>query len=90
MTLTKQRRYLNPARNSFYILFPAKGIVSYRQIISSRLYVHKELIHSPAEHFQPPVIKINNVNVIYLKFPKSIAGRTKRSRGPHVAPGPRV
>jgi len=24
-------------RNSFYILFPAKGIMNYRQIISSRL-----------------------------------------------------
>jgi len=24
----------------FYILFPAKGIMSYKQIISSRLYVH--------------------------------------------------
>jgi len=23
----------------FYILFPAKGIISFRQIISSRLYV---------------------------------------------------
>jgi len=26
-------------RNSFYILFPAKGIMNYRQIISIRLYV---------------------------------------------------
>jgi len=26
-------------KNSFYILFPAKGIMNYRQIISSRLYV---------------------------------------------------
>jgi len=26
-------------RNSFYILFPVKGIMNYRQIISSRLYV---------------------------------------------------
>jgi len=26
--------------NSFYILFPAKGIMSYSQIISCRLYVH--------------------------------------------------
>jgi len=39
MTLTQQWRYLNLTRNSFYILFPAKGIVSYRQIISNRLYV---------------------------------------------------
>ena len=28
------------SRNSFYILFPAKGALSYRQIISSCLYVH--------------------------------------------------
>jgi len=26
-------------RNSLYILFPVKGIMNYRQIISSRLYV---------------------------------------------------
>jgi len=39
MTLTQQWRYLNLARNSFFILFPAEYIVSYRQIISSRLYV---------------------------------------------------
>jgi len=26
-------------RNSFDILFPAKGVMNYRQIISSRLYV---------------------------------------------------
>jgi len=36
MTLTQQWQYLNLTRN---ILFPAKGIVSYRQIISSHLYV---------------------------------------------------
>jgi len=59
MMLTQQWRYLNLTRNSFYILFPAKGIVSYRQIISSRLYVRlnvsayvqKELVHSLAKHF---------------------------------------
>jgi len=39
MTLTQQQLYLNVARCSFYILFLAKGIVSCRQIISSRLYV---------------------------------------------------
>jgi len=37
--VTQQWRYLIFTRNSFYILFPAKGMVSYRQIISSRLYV---------------------------------------------------
>jgi len=40
MTLTQQWQYLNLVRNSFYILFPAKDISSYRQIISSHLYVH--------------------------------------------------
>jgi len=39
MTLTQQWRYLNLTRNSFYILFPSKGIVSYRQTISRRFYV---------------------------------------------------
>ena len=35
--LTQQWRYLNLSKNSFYILFPAKGFVSSGQIISSRL-----------------------------------------------------
>jgi len=30
---------LNLTRDIFYILFPAKGIVGYREIISSRLYI---------------------------------------------------
>jgi len=29
--------------NSFCILFPAKGIMSYRQIISSRLYIRLKI-----------------------------------------------
>jgi len=37
--VTQQWRFVNLTRNSFYVLFPEKGIVSYRQIISSRLYV---------------------------------------------------
>jgi len=37
MTLAQQWQYLNLSRNSFYILFPVKGIVSYTQIISSGL-----------------------------------------------------
>jgi len=36
LTLTQQWRYLNLTRNSFYILFPAKGIVSYRLIVSNK------------------------------------------------------
>ena len=39
MTLTQQWLYLNLTRNSFHILFPAKGGVSYKQVISCRLYV---------------------------------------------------
>jgi len=39
MTLTQQWRYQNLTTNSFYILFPARGIMSYKQIISGRLYV---------------------------------------------------
>jgi len=37
MTLTQQWRYLNLTTNSVYISFPAKGIMSYRQVISNRL-----------------------------------------------------
>jgi len=52
MTLTQQWQYLNLTRNTFHILFSAKGIMSYRQIISSRLYVcSKKLVHSLAELF---------------------------------------
>jgi len=39
MTLTQQWRYLNLTRNSFFVLFPVKRIMSYRHTISSRLYV---------------------------------------------------
>jgi len=39
MTVTQQWPYLNLTRNSFSILFPAKGMVSDKQVISSRLYV---------------------------------------------------
>ena len=39
MKLTQQWQYLILARKSFYILFPVKGIVSYKQIISSCLFV---------------------------------------------------
>ena len=60
MTLTQQWLYLNLTRNNFYILFLAKGIVSFRQIISSRLYVRlKGINHSLAEHFEIPVNKPN-------------------------------
>jgi len=39
MTLMQKWQHLNLTRNSFYILFPAKCIVNYRELISSRLYV---------------------------------------------------
>jgi len=38
--LTQQWWYLNLTRKSFYILFLAKGLVSYMQVISSHLYIH--------------------------------------------------
>jgi len=40
MSLTQQWWYVNLTRNSFYILFPAQGIMSYRKIISNRLCIH--------------------------------------------------
>ena len=39
MTQQCECRYLNLTTNSSYILFPAKGIVSDRQIISIRLCI---------------------------------------------------
>jgi len=39
MTLTQQWWYVNLIRNTFYILFSVKCIMSYRQIISNHLYV---------------------------------------------------
>ena len=38
--LKQQWWYLSLTRNILYILFPAKGFVSYRQIISSPLCIH--------------------------------------------------
>jgi len=40
MRLTQHWRYVNLTRNSFYILFPTKGVASY--IISSRLCVRSK------------------------------------------------
>jgi len=40
MMLTQQWRYLNLTRNSFHILYPAKGIVIHREIIPSLHHVH--------------------------------------------------
>ena len=77
--MTQQWQHLNPTRNSFYILFLAKVIVSCRQIISSPLYVCTELVHSLAENYRTPVNKLNNLNVNYLKI-------TKRHRGPRKVP----
>jgi len=77
---TKMAVYLNLARNSFYILFPAKGIMSYRQIISSRFYVCLKGTCSLACRSLPtPVNKLNNVNVNCLKIPKKHRGSHKTS-----------
>jgi len=53
MTLTQQSGYPNLIRNSFYILFPAKDIANYRQIIFLAVtsFILKELVHSLAERF---------------------------------------
>jgi len=79
MTLTQQWWCLNLITNSFFILFPAKGVMSYRQIISGRLYVCLKGICSFASRalFQTPVNKPDNVNVIYL-------AAKERLRGPRV------
>ena len=70
MTLMQQWRYLNVTRNSFCISFPAKIIMSYRQIIYSGLYFRlKEIVHSLAEHFQTLVNKLRNSSVDYFNFP---------------------
>jgi len=53
MTLTQQWPYLNFTKNSFYILFPEKGIifVQGKSFLAASTFVSKELVHSPAEHF---------------------------------------
>jgi len=71
---------------SLNILFPANGVVGYRQTISSRLYVlsKKDLVHSMAEHFQIPVNKLKKLN--FNPIPKNIAGRLsyRATWGPRV------
>jgi len=39
MTLTQQRRCVNVLETAFATLFPVKGVMNYRQIISNSLYV---------------------------------------------------
>jgi len=41
---------------------------------SSLAVVWKELVHSPAEHFQTPVKKLNNVNVNFSEIPDKRIG----------------
>ena len=78
MTLTQQWRYLNLTRNCFYILFPAKGIMSYRQINSIRLYVRLKGTCSLASR-ATPANKLNKVNVNCLNIPKKHRGLHKTS-----------
>jgi len=69
---------MNVTRSSFYILFSAKGIVSYRQVISTRLYVRLNGTCSPTSRaLQNTGNKLNNVNINYFKTPK-------KHRGPRV------
>jgi len=78
MTVTQQWRYLNLTRNSFYILFPEKGIMSSRQsFLAVSTFVSKELVQSLAENFWIPLNNRNNVNFNYLKIPKTHCGPHK-------------
>jgi len=63
MMLMQQWQYLNLVRNTFYILFLAKCIVSNMQIISSRLYVLFGETCLLAVENLIPVNKINNLNL---------------------------
>jgi len=91
MMLTQQWRYLNLTSNSLCILFPAKCIVSCRQIISNRLYVRlkKRLVHSSAEHFQTSVNKLKNLNVDYIKIAKAHRGH-RHSQGGQKGHAPQI
>ena len=81
MTLMQQWQYLNLTRNSFYILFPAKGIVSYRQIIYNCLNICLSKTCSLASRaLWNTGNKLNNINVNYLKIPKKHCGFA----GPHT------
>jgi len=58
--------------------------MSYRQINSSRFYVQEELVHSPAENFQTPVNKLNNINVNYLKIPQTASRAAQHALAGHM------
>jgi len=82
MALTQQWKCLNLTRNSFYILFPAKVIVSYRQVISSRFYVRlNKTCPLASRALYNTRNRLNNANVNYLEMPKK---HRKRPRGPHA------
>ena len=78
----QQWRYPHLTRNTFCILFPAKGTMSYRYIIC--LKGTCSLANRGLQH--PWVNRLNNV--IIWKFLKSIAVRTTRPRSPYAARGP--
>jgi len=72
MTLTQQWWYLNLTGNRFYILFPAKCIMTYRQIISSWIYVCSKGTCSLASRaILNTVNKPNNVIWIIWKSQKA-------------------
>ena len=88
MMLSQLWQYPDRARNSYYIVFPAKGIVSFRQIISSLFYVRFKGTWTLADQAFTPVNKLNNFLPDYMKI-------TKTHCGPHKMPsritcGPRV
>jgi len=79
MTLTLQRRFLNLTRNSFYILFPAKGVVGYMPIMLGRLYGRLNGTCSLACR----ALKTTEMKQMFIirNFPTSIEGRTKHPCG---------
>ena len=72
--------YLNLTRNSFDILFPAKGIMSCRQIISSSLHVRFK--RAPVNELRWKRAPVNELRNFYVNHSKI----TKKHRGPHKMP----
>jgi len=79
MTLTQQWRYLNLTRSSFYILFPTKGIMNFRQIISTLRSFKRNLFTRWPSTFKIRVSSLNNMNVNYLKILRKHHGPQKNA-----------
>jgi len=80
MPLIQESQYLSLTRNSFYIIFPANGVVSYREFISCPSYVRfKWICWLSVLALLNTDNKLNNLNVNYFKIPK-------KHREPHKMP----